>query len=76
MMGLAEWLNRPEPRTLVAYLQRRQAQTVATFLGGSPVDPVTQGRASAFSELEKLLRMSSDKVEEAFNNVLKGANKT
>lgn len=67
----AAWRDNPETKALLAYLRRRQAGVVQTFLAGNPVDPKTQGQAAAFHELEKLLTAPVDKLKEALETALK-----
>lgn len=64
---LTTWLDSPETKTLVRYLGLRRAETVRTFLAGSPVDPVMQGRAAALHDLEKILTSSPEDVRQTFS---------
>ncbi len=72
---LTEWLSSPETQRLVRFLRAVQTGTVRTFLAGQPVDPMMQGRAAAYSDLEKLLALPADKVSEEFNRASKELNK-
>jgi hypothetical protein len=40
------------------------------------VDPVTQGKAAAFFDIQTVLSQPPEAVQQAFETVLKGANKT
>ena len=66
---LTEWLASPETQALARYLRRRKGPAVGMFLAGSEVEPVAQGRAAAFHELETLLTKPADEVRE----ILEGA---
>lgn len=61
-IALTEWLVSPETQALVSYLRRRKAGVLGTFLAGTPVDPVAQGRAAAYNELETLLTSPPEEV--------------
>ena len=60
--ALTEWLVSPETQALVRYLRRRKMPAVDSFLAGQAVEPVTQGRAAAFYEVERLLSKPADEV--------------
>ena len=66
---LTVWLDSPETKLLVAYLHQRRAGTLHQFLAGTPVEPIQQGRASAWHELEKLLTSSPEDVRQTFNSI-------
>jgi hypothetical protein len=65
---LVEWLANPATARLVLYLRLKRAPTVKTFLQGNPVDPVQQGRAAAFHDIEALLTASVEDVQKAFDD--------
>lgn len=68
---LTGWLNSPETKLLLAYLHRRKAGVLQTFLQGQPVDQAAQGRAAAWHELEILLALPSDEVKRIFETAPK-----
>jgi hypothetical protein len=70
---LALWLQSPETKLLVAYLRQRRAAPLKNFLAGTLVDPVTQGRAAAWHELETLLTSSAEDVRQQFTVIVKGS---
>lgn len=61
-LTLTEWRNSPEMAALLACLRRRKLAAVQTFLAGSPVDPVTQGRTAALHDIEELLTKPVDEL--------------
>ena len=71
-MALTEWLRSNQTRAVLAYLQGRQAVTLRAFLAGHPVDPVKQGQAAAFHEIEQLLSAPVDTVREELEKAVKG----
>jgi hypothetical protein len=60
--ALTEWLASPGTQTLVRFLRRRKAPVVGVFLAGQVVEPIAQGRAAAYHELEVLLTKPADEV--------------
>jgi len=62
-MTLLEWLNSRETQLLQAALRNRKMETLRLFLAGQPVDPVTQGRAAAYNDIETLLGQPADEVK-------------
>lgn len=69
--GLTEWVASPATQALLVYLRKRRGVLVASFLAGTPVDSVVQGRAAAYNELELLLSSSPEKIKEVIENALK-----
>ena len=65
-VDLETWLNSPETKLLVAYLHRRRAEPLNNFLAGTEVSPVTQGKAAAWHELEKLLTSPPEHAQQIF----------
>ena len=72
--SLTEWLSSPETKALVMYLKFRQAPTVADFLQGREVQPITQGKAAGLNEVERLLRKTPEEIAEVFENATKELN--
>ena len=62
-MTLLEWLNSRETQMLRAVLRSRSRKTLHQFLAGQPVDPVTQGRAAGYHDIEELLGQPADDVK-------------
>ena len=63
-MTLLEWLNSRETQLLRAALRQRKTEALRLFLAGQPVDPVTQGRAAGYHNIEELLAKPADEVKE------------
>lgn len=66
---LETWLNSPETKLLVAYLHHRRAEPLRAFLAGATVEPILQGKAAAFHELETLLTSSASDVGTKFEQI-------
>jgi hypothetical protein len=70
-LALTEWLTSKETRVLRAYLRQRQAAPLRQFLTGQAVEPLDQGRAAAFNEIDGLLARPADEVQKIFETALK-----
>jgi len=70
---LTEWLSSPGTRALRVLLLRKRSEAVNLFLAGQPVDPVTQGRAAAYNDIEALLSGTPEKLKSVFDSALKEA---
>ena len=67
VLDLTAWRADPATAALLRLCLRQQAPVVGQFLTGQPVDPVQQGRAAAYRELETLLRLPEDKLMQELN---------
>lgn len=60
-MSLLEWVNSPQTQALKAWARHQQQPAVRQFLAGrNLVEPLTQGRAAAFHDVELLLSLPVD----------------
>lgn len=62
-MTLLEWLNSRETQLLRAALRQRKTEALRLFLAGRPVDPLMQGRAAGYHDIEELLGQPADDVK-------------
>jgi len=69
-LDLTEWLQQPATRALLVLCQHRKAGPQATFLAGSPVDPVMQGRAAAYHHLAGLLTGPQEALQAALEEAI------
>ncbi len=70
-MTLLEWLNSPETQLLRAALRQRKAEVLRLFLAGQPVDPVMQGRAAGYHDIDTLLGQPVDDVKKILEEASK-----
>ena len=70
-MTLLEWLNSRETQLLRAVLRQRKTEALRLFLAGQPVDPVTQGRAAGYHDIEVLLGQPADEVKKILEEASK-----
>ena len=75
-MTLLEWLNSRETQMLRMALRNRKAEALRQFLAGQPVDPMTQGRAAGYHDIEELLGQSADDVKKILEIASKELKKT
>ena len=75
-MTLLEWLNSRETQMLRAALRNRKTLALQHYLAGHPVDPLIQGRAAGYHDIETLLGKPADEVKQVLEEEASKEQKT